>query len=545
MEPVSHDSSKDWDDALKVAEVAALPAESLMEDPQMCEDDEDKRMDILTDQEQKDLDSTCFESRLIRQQINSDHVHRVVLLDKTVYNWCLTTDSSSLSSFVDCLEGLKPASIRQSHVPPTKIHRRAIIGTATTFELLGSFFEDGSMAKKLALFTPFVSGEADGVTNIGILVWAIVADEEASLYKTLIANTEFMRHKVELDDRFLPHKDGVLELGKDMHLLDLQSTSIWTTSTMELYILNLDEGDLVRIHDPAFSAKRRIVYSEERVNRMIFRTSEDEAAESEGILAAEGRVDISSQILGGAGTGKTLLMIRKIIKEDPSRKGLIVTRLPRLLNVIKTAVGDKRIGADNLSFLTYEELMKILSQRVSPDEKEYYNAFVQFERVRFDCDRDLGVSFLRGFVDEHLNGKERKELKAALVEPLTLWYAIITIKSHAKCASTKSPLSLEDYTYLPPSFGLTGDQRQLCYSLFVKYEAWREFKHYWDEMDRVMYVLKFGPSAFREDRFIPWTNRVNRFGEMDLLNKEGEPLYPFFYDIVCADEAQGKDQTSA
>ena len=109
-----------------------------------------------------------------------------------------------------------------------------------------------------------------------------------------------MRHKVKQDDRFLTHKESVLELGKDMHLLDLQSTSIWTTSTMNLYILNLDNGDLDRIHDPAFTAKKRIVYSEDQVNKAIFRTSQEEANEEAGILASE-RLDMSSLLTGGAG----------------------------------------------------------------------------------------------------------------------------------------------------------------------------------------------------------------------------------------------------
>ena len=112
--------------------------------------------------------------------------------------------------------------------------------------------------------------------------------------------SQFMRHKVKQDDRFLAHKESVLELGKDMHLLDLHSTSIWTTSTMNLYILNLDNGDLDRIHDPAFTAKKRIVYSEDQVNKAIFRTSQEEANEEAGILASE-RLDMSSLLTGGAG----------------------------------------------------------------------------------------------------------------------------------------------------------------------------------------------------------------------------------------------------
>ncbi|KAL7538711.1 hypothetical protein ACHAXR_008739 [Thalassiosira sp. AJA248-18] len=565
MAPQSAES-KCWDDTLKVAETAALPgkcgclqisslrftsssligfhspqhlpAETLISTPEACEVDKDKRMPILTSKECLNMDFTCFESRLVDSDINTDLIQRVVLLDQSVYNWCLTSaDQVTRSSFVQLLEGLKPVKARRSGVPDTRIRRRAIIGAATTYELLSAEFEENSEGKKTALFTPFVAGEVEGVTSIGVLVWAVVPDSEASLHKTLIANTEFMRHKVNLNDRFLAHKDGVLELGKDMHLLDLHSTSIWTTSTMNMYVLNLDDGDLDRVNDPAFAAKKRIVHSEEQVNKAIFRTSHEEAKDEEGILAS-GRLDMSCLLNGGAGTGKTLLMIKKVSQEDASRKVLVVSRLPRLVNIIKTAVEERRgDGADNQSFTTYEDLLQLLARRVVPVEDSQYKAFVQFDRVRFDCDGS-NVSFSRHFIDGYLNTKEKKQMATNLIESLTLWHAIIVIKSQAKCATTKLPLTIDDFVALPPSFGLTEVQRQLCHDLFIKYEQWRESEHYWDEMDRVLYILKCGPSVFRDDRFIPWTDRVNRFGEMDLLNDEGEPLYPFFYDIVCADEAQ-------
>ena len=70
----------------------------------------------------------------------------------------------------------------------------------------------------MVLFSPFVSGEVRGVSSVGVIVWAIAPDREASLYKTLIANAEFSRHKAILDDRFAPHLAGVLELGKDVSI---------------------------------------------------------------------------------------------------------------------------------------------------------------------------------------------------------------------------------------------------------------------------------------------------------------------------------------
>ena len=306
---------------------------------------------------------------------------------------------------------------------------------------------------------------------------------------------------------------------------------------MDLHILNVDHGDLDRISRPGFSAKKRIVHSEELINKAIFRSSQAEANDNEGILASE-RLDMSSLVSGGAGTGKTLLMIRKVASEEPSRHVLVVTRLPRLVNVIKTAVEEKRDdGVENLSFTTYDDLVQLLARRVVPDDDSHYESFVQFDRIRFDCD-DSNISFSREFINDFLNSKERKEMKSHEIEPLTLWHAIIVIKSNSICARTKHPLSLDDYIALPISFGLTQTQRKLCYDLFLKYEEWRHNGHYWDEMDRVLYVMRHGPTVFRDDKFIPWAARVNRFGEMDLLDDEGAPLYPFFYDVVCADEAQ-------
>ena len=204
-----------------IAHTAALPAETLIESPQDCEEDENKRMHPLTEEE-KSKDFTCFESRLINQDVNTNSVNRVVLLEQAVYNWLCTADASSTSNFITLIEGLKPIRSRQPGVSSTSIRRRSIIGTTTTFEVLSaSLFildEEGAKTEKVVLFSPYISGEVDGMTHIGILVWGIVNDEEASLYKTLISNTEFMRNKIRLDDRFLEVKDpdAILKLGRDV-----------------------------------------------------------------------------------------------------------------------------------------------------------------------------------------------------------------------------------------------------------------------------------------------------------------------------------------
>ena len=39
---------------------------------------------------------------------------------------------------------------------------------------------------------------------------------------------------------------------------------------MDLFILNVDEGDLERVQTPGFSAKKRIVHSERRGKSFLF-----------------------------------------------------------------------------------------------------------------------------------------------------------------------------------------------------------------------------------------------------------------------------------
>jgi len=262
---------------------------------------------------------------------------------------------------------------------------------------------------------------------------------------------------------------------------------------------------------------------------------------NDGLLASE-RQDTSSLISGGAGVGKTLLMIRKIAQEDPSRRILCVSRLPRLVNIIKTEVEQKRAdGIENVMFTTYDELLQLLARRVVPDDEADYQSFIRFDRVFYDCDEEGGRSFYREFICKFLNDNERKQMTEASIEPLVLWFAIITIKSPAQAGATKSSLKLDEYLKLPPSFGLNISQRALCYELSKKYEGWRESGPFWDESDRVRYVLKHGPSTFRDEMFVSWADRVNRKGETALLDDDGNPLLPFCFDIVYV---QMKPKTS-
>jgi len=258
-------------------------------------------------------------------------------------------------------------------------------------------------------------------------------------------------------------------------------------------------------------------------------------------------------------------MIRKLQQEAPGNRILVLSRLPRLIKTIKVAVEEERDdNGENMTFTTYDEHLQFMARRLIPDDENDKRSFLGHHQVKFESseeDTDKRPSFSIDFIGKQivekekkkkestkskrnaekekkkasefsLTEKDRKQMNSEKIEPLTAWQAIISIKSNAQCANTKVPLTREEYVS-SRAFGLSEKQRELCYDLFLKYEKWRKHNRYWDETDRVMYVLKHGPNVFREEKFIPWIYQVK-----DVLDDDGLPLYPFFFDIVCADESQ-------
>jgi hypothetical protein len=311
---------------------------------------------------------------------------------------------------------------------------------------------------------------------------------------------------------------------------------------MDLYTLDVDQGDLERLGSGDFSPQKRIAHYEQQLRKAVFQTNEAEAKDNQDILSGE-RTGMSTILAGGAGTGKTMLMIKKVISMDVERKILVLSRLTRLVSEIKRAVEAERDGS-NVCFSTYDDLLALLAKSVTPTEESEHHVFSAFFQVQFGSTKETGAasstSFLDDFVHGYLGMKEHTVMKNNVFEPMTLWTAFRTIKSSARCALTKAPLSREEYIALPDSFCLRSDQRMLVYDLYLQYEEWLSSERFnWDEADRVLYILKWGASVFSDHEFISWEERAFQRGEFELVEEDGEtPLAPFFYDTVFADEAQ-------
>lgn len=490
------ESVVNWDTALRISDQAAIPTETVLRSASALEESEDSRMIVLTE-EQRKRDFVFFDTSIVDGQMNSNNMRRVVLLSKDAYQWFLDSGTPSKSNFLEFLDSLKPVELRQqSRAKGVECNRRAVVGMKKTYEVLCAPLAGNKADSQVCLFTPFVSSAIEGVTDVGVLgtscwvfiispsctslsissfllsVWTITVDMKASLYKTLIESTDFLRHKVDDDEQFPLHEKDVLELGKDLILLDLQSTSIFTSKPLELYTLDVDQGDIERLDTGQYAPKKRIAYYEEQLNRAVFDASEEEAKDNKDILSGE-RAGMSTSLVGGAGTGKTLLMTKKIVSVTNERKILVVSRLPRLVAVIKRAVEHERDDVSNVTFMTYDDLLALLARSVTPStesEELSFSTFCQVHFGRTEAGADSSISFLDGFVGEFLGPKERKVMKAGLVQPMTLWTAFRTIKSSARSSLTKKPLTRDEYMKLPISFGLRSEQRKLVYDLYLRYE---------------------------------------------------------------------------
>lgn len=327
-----------------------------------------------------------------------------------------------------------------------------------------------------------------------------------------------------------------------MDLLDLKSTSILTSKPMDLYILDLNDGDLDLLREDKYAPRKRITHFEKHLRKAVFQTTEEETADGQEILTAEQHLGRSTSLQGGAGTGKTLLMIKKVISEPSEKKILVVSRLPRLVSEMRRAVSAER-EVQNVTFSTYNDLLALLAREVKPTDEAEYRRFSALTQIHFGDTTGTGLSSTMSFDDfiqNCLEENERKAMRTNSVEPITLWTAFRDIKSNVQCSVSKRPLLRHEYLDLPASFGLRQEQRELVYDLFLQYEQWRKSGGAkWDEADRLLYILKWGPSVFANPQFVSWEERAYKRGEVELLEEDGDaPLAPFFYNMVVADEAQ-------
>lgn len=294
----------DWETQLQIAERAAIPADTKLS----SEEDPIADETALLSATERRKKFTCFDSSLLEP--SATKFRRVVLLESDVYSWFSEADATERSGLCNFLSRLQSSSIedRDDKTQAVSCHRRFVIGVKRSkqFEVLCAALNPTSNANApvpadalVVFYSPFVESYIHGVSNVGVLVWAVTTESKASRYISLIEAAEFLRHKVDdPNERFPSHRDGVLELGKDMHLLDLKATSIFTGSAMELLTVDMDKNDLVRMENDDFIPPKRLLHHEQQLQQAIFRSTEKESSENQGILSMA-RPDLSTNLFGG------------------------------------------------------------------------------------------------------------------------------------------------------------------------------------------------------------------------------------------------------
>ena len=293
----------DWETQLQIAERAAIPADTKLSSEEKVVGDDTAL--LPTSDRRKEF--PCFDASLLAP--NETHFRRVALLEKDVYLWFSEAEAIVRSDFRTFLDRLQSSEGIRKTKSPVSCHRRFIVGIKREkqFEVLCSELSPSSDSVKdpvtkdalVVFYSPFVESYINGVANVGVLLWAVTTESKASRYISLIEDAEFLRHKVDdPEERFPQHRDGVLELGKDMHLLDLKATSIFTGSAMELLTVDIDNDDLGRMESEDFIPKKRLLHHEQQLRQAIFRSSEKESNDNQGILTKT-RPDLSTNLFGG------------------------------------------------------------------------------------------------------------------------------------------------------------------------------------------------------------------------------------------------------
>lgn len=207
--------SVDWETQLRISEQSAIPPDTFLASADDLDKDEETKMPTLAPEDQRN-DFSCFEGRLLNPNANTNF-QRMVLIEKSVYSWFVDPDRKSLerSQFVGLLRSLLPGGDSKKAI----CHRRAVVGVQPQFEVLCSALDPNNIkpSSTVVHFTPFVSSQnRRGIADVGVLIWAVSSESRASYLKALIEQSEWKRNKVvDVNERFLPHKEHVLPLGKN------------------------------------------------------------------------------------------------------------------------------------------------------------------------------------------------------------------------------------------------------------------------------------------------------------------------------------------
>jgi hypothetical protein len=125
-------------------------------------------MAILTEEDRRH--DVFFDASLLHpENISSNNLRRVVLLDKDVYDWFCETEAPWKSYFLSFLDSVQPEELRkQKDLQQVGFQRRAVIGIKNTYEVLCTPLKTGDNSR-VVLFTPFVTSPVEGATDVGVL----------------------------------------------------------------------------------------------------------------------------------------------------------------------------------------------------------------------------------------------------------------------------------------------------------------------------------------------------------------------------------------
>lgn len=291
-----------------------------------------------------------------------------------------------------------------------------------------------------------------------LVIWFVCQHKAVSRHAKLIDDAKNRAARQQLPDSFIAEmKNGITPHKERMNV----KLDPYGNVPLKLYDVSFDNvNDIV---DESWTPQMHLTEEERNV------------VETKGTVL----------LLGRSGTGKTVCIINKMeydretkSKNNPAFSQLFVARSRQLCRYVQDAVGNN----DRSTFVTFDSLVNRIEASLSGSINQ------NFRRSRH-------VDFYR-FKDEfYMPAYPREDINALIV-----WKAIRTFVKGSIDAyqETGKVLSRENFVGLGKNrCKVPLNMRDSLYDIFLQYQKWVDDEHLWDDMDRILALVKSTEDARR------------------------------------------------
>ncbi len=291
-----------------------------------------------------------------------------------------------------------------------------------------------------------------------LVIWFVCQHKSVSRHAKLIDDAKNRAARQQLPDSFIAEMENGITPHKERMEVKLDP---YGNVPLKLYDVSFDNvNDIV---DESWTPQMHLTEEERNV------------VETKGTVL----------LLGRSGTGKTVCIINKMeydretkSKNNPDFSQLFVARSRQLCKYVQDLVGNN----DRSTFTTFDSLVNGIEKSLSEsiDQKFHRSRHVDFYRFRDEF---------------YMPAYPREDISALIV-----WKAIRTFLKGSIDAyqETDKVLSREGFIGLGKNrCKVPLSMRDNLYDIFLQYQQWINDEPLWDDMDRILAIVKSTEDARR------------------------------------------------